>query len=124
MPSTSKRTTRRGPVSTLQEMEEALRYLMRKRMGRKYDSRRAYRMCELWSMDRPPDTLEYTPMTARIDALVGFALTEQHIFHAYDMEHLSESALYLYNIMRQELDAKMALANKKPVQLNKRASKA
>lgn len=105
-------------------MEAALHDLMRKRMGRRYNARQSYGMCELWNMDRPPDTLENTPMASKIDALVGFALSEEEIFKAYDMLEISESALYLYNIMKQELDAKAELDKKKLTKLNKRSSKA
>lgn len=125
MPTKTKRThAARGPVSTLQEMQSRLHYLMRKRMGRRYNPRMSYRMCDLWNTDNPPDTLECTSMANRLDALVGFALSEEELMYAYDLEELSDSALYLYNVMQQELTAKKALEDKPQMKSNKKASKA
>ena len=59
-------------------------------------------MCELWSMDNPPDVLEDTAMASRLDRLMGFALTEAELGKAYDMDLLCDSALYLFNVMRAE----------------------
>lgn len=109
----------RGPVTTLREMHAVLAQLMRKRMGRRYDARRSYRMCELWSMDAPPDVLECTPMMDRLDNQIGFAFSEDVMWQAYDMESIADSALYLYNVMRSELDAKGVTAKK---QLKKKVS--
>ena len=110
-----RRPPARDPVTTLQEMETALHQLLRKRMGRRYEARRSrnYRMCELWSMDSPPNELEYTPMANRLDRLVGFALTEVELWKAYDMDLICDSALYLFNVMRAEQDGQKVIEKKK-----------
>ena len=65
-------------------------------------------------MDNPPDELEYTAMASRLDRLVGFALTEAELWKAYDMGHLCDSALYLFNVMRAEQEVEKAVVEEKP----------
>lgn len=85
-------------IRSVTDLRTALMELFRKRLKHRYSTRATYRLCELWSMDHPPDTLEETGMANRLDAIVGFHLTEEELMIAYDLDDLQASALYLYNL--------------------------
>lgn len=53
-------------------------------------------------MDQPPDTLGETGMANRLDDLVGFHLSEEELIIAYDLDDLQASAIYLYNLAKNQ----------------------
>ncbi len=93
-------TSEKARSKNVTELHTALRELFRKRLKTRFNTRASYRLCELWSMDRPPDTLEETSMANRLDAIVGFHLSEEELMIAYDLDDLQASALYLYNLAK------------------------
>lgn len=97
---TMKRTKTR--LTNVTDLRTALLQLFRKRLKDRFSTRASYRLCELWSMDRPPDTLEETGMANRLDALVGFHLSEEELMIAYDLDDLQASAIYLYNLAKNQ----------------------
>lgn len=91
-------TREKAPIKSATDLHTALQELFRKRLKTRFNTRASYRLCELWSMDRPPDTLEETSMANRLDAIVGFHLSEKELMIAYDLDDLQASAIYLYNL--------------------------
>jgi hypothetical protein len=89
-------------LTNVTDLRTALMELFRKRLKSRFSARAAYRLCELWSMDRPPDTLEETGMANRLDDLVGFHLSEEELIIAYDLDDLQASAIYLYNLAKKQ----------------------
>lgn len=89
-------------IKSVADLRTALQEIFRKRLKERFSTRANYRLCELWSMDRPPDTLEETGMANRLDAIVGFHLSEEELMIAYDSEDLQASAIYLYNIAKNQ----------------------
>lgn len=88
------------PIKTVNDMRAALIELFRKRYKDRFNPRSDYRLCELWSMDSPPDTLEETGMANRLDDIIGFHLSEEELLIAYDLIDLQTSAIYLFNLMK------------------------
>ena len=90
------------PITTITHMRDTLRELLRKRLGYHFKPGRDYFLCQLWSMDNPPDILEYTGMADRLDQIMGFHLSEEELMTAYDGP-LSVSSLYLFNLYKKAM---------------------
>jgi hypothetical protein len=86
--------------ASVDDMHAALMRLMRQREKSRFSARRDYSVCELWRMDNPPDTFEYSAMADRLDVLVGFHLTDMQIMEFYDFS-LAAAAVYLFNMRMQ-----------------------
>jgi len=90
------------PITTVSHMREILRELFRKRLGYRFKSGKDYFLYELWSMDSPPDLLEYTSMADRLDSVLGFHLGEEELMTAYDAP-ISVSSVYLFNLYNETM---------------------
>lgn len=92
------------PVISLAEMNDALVDLIHRSMWR-WDDRTSYKLCELWSVQEPPERLEKTAKADELDHIVGFHLSEEELRKAYKLMDTTVSAFYLYNLMlhKQEL---------------------
>ena len=85
------------PPATVSEMRLALLALIQQREKHRFDASQDYRVCELWNMDNPPDTFEYSRMADRLDDLVGFHITDAEIMDVYDLS-LAPAAIYLFDL--------------------------
>lgn len=74
--------------------------MFKEQLGRRFKEDADYYLYELWSMDDPPDLLEYTDMADRLDQIMGFHLSEEELWEAYDAP-LSISSVYLFNLYQQ-----------------------
>jgi hypothetical protein len=95
------------PVISLEEMNDALVDLIHRGMWR-WDDRTSYRLCDLWSMQEPPERLEKTAMADELDHIVGFHLSEEELRKAYKHKDTTVSAFYLFNLMLHEQELRSA----------------
>jgi hypothetical protein len=94
-----------APIQTPSNVHAALLELFRKRLKHRFKRHGKYRLCELWSTDNPPDILSETSMAGRLDAIVGFTLSDEELMIAYDLEDLHAAAIYLFNLMKDRPSA-------------------